>query len=356
MKRNTTMNTNQNNIDYQFTVLVIGDSGVGKSDFVTRFAEGTYTENYIQDYNKKSINLDAYTKIRTLSVSGKTCRLKVWDWAGHELSEKNWYKHCNLWQKIPAVIIGYDITCRESFENVKKHLDKAQKRVSAKAQILLVGMKLDFSPTKRVVLRQEAKEFADQHNLGFIEISAKEDINVDEAFVRITQAVVWSELNDGVEFKMGYFQSESFIQSDYVTQLSNSLQSSKITCGDITTIDENRTTLSINPNGLSEAIFANILQQQTVYENIKNYYAVTKVGKYDKFNVVLQFTRKSHNNNNNSIVPTDSFNDIITYLVQKHATAIRKHSEDEMTRYSQRLNHYTKLHGAMITAINELIC
>lgn len=157
--------------DYLFKLLLIGDSGVGKSCLLLRFADDTYTESYIS-----TIGVDF--KIRTIDLDGKTVKLQIWDTAGQERFRtitSSYYRGAH------GIIIVYDVTDRESFNNVKNWMVEIDKYAMEGVSKLLVGNKCDLS-AKRAVSYEEGKEFADSCNIRFVETSAKNAHNVEQAF------------------------------------------------------------------------------------------------------------------------------------------------------------------------------
>merc|ERR1711920_607246 len=142
--------------DYLFKLLLIGDSGVGKSCLLLRFADDTYTESYIS-----TIGVDF--KIRTLELDGKTCKLQIWDTAGQERFRtitSSYYRGAH------GIIIVYDVTDKESFNNVKHWMQEIDKYAADGVNKLLIGNKCDLS--KKVVSFDEAKELADSLSVNFM--------------------------------------------------------------------------------------------------------------------------------------------------------------------------------------------
>jgi len=157
--------------DYLFKLLLIGDSGVGKSCLLLRFADDTYTESYIS-----TIGVDF--KIRTIDLDGKTVKLQIWDTAGQERFRtitSSYYRGAH------GIIIVYDVTDKESFNNVKNWFSEIDKYAADGVNKLLVGNKCDLA-SKKVVAYDEAKELADSLNVRFMETSAKNAHNVEQAF------------------------------------------------------------------------------------------------------------------------------------------------------------------------------
>uniref|UniRef100_A0A8C6SFH4 RAB1A, member RAS oncogene family a n=1 Tax=Neogobius melanostomus TaxID=47308 RepID=A0A8C6SFH4_9GOBI len=164
--------------DYLFKLLLIGDSGVGKSCLLLRFADDTYTESYIS-----TIGVDF--KIRTIELDGKTIKLQIWDTAGQERFRtitSSYYRGAH------GIIVVYDVTDQESFNNVKQWLQEIDRYASENVNKLLVGNKCDLT-TKKVVDYTTAKEFADNLGIPFLETSAKSASNVEQAFMTMAAEI-----------------------------------------------------------------------------------------------------------------------------------------------------------------------
>ncbi|CAB1351820.1 unnamed protein product [Coregonus sp. 'balchen'] len=145
--------------DYLFKLLLIGDSGVGKSCLLLRFADDTYTESYI-------------------STIG-------WDTAGQERFRtitSSYYRGAH------GIIVVYDVTDQESYNNVKQWLQEIDRYASENVNKLLVGNKCDLT-TKKVVDYTTAKEFADSLAIPFLETSAKNATNVEQAFMTMAAEI-----------------------------------------------------------------------------------------------------------------------------------------------------------------------
>lgn len=167
--------------DHLFKLLIIGDSGVGKSSLLLRFADNTFSGNYIT-----TIGVDF--KIRTVEVEGEKVKLQIWDTAGQERFRtitSTYYRGTH------GVIVVYDVTNGESFANVKRWLHEIEQNCDVVNRIL-VGNKND-DPEKKVVLTEDAQRFADQMSIKLFETSAKENINVEEMFNEITKMVLQSK-------------------------------------------------------------------------------------------------------------------------------------------------------------------
>jgi len=164
--------------DYLFKLLLIGDSGVGKSCLLLRFADDTYTESYIS-----TIGVDF--KIRTISLASKTIKLQIWDTAGQERFRtitSSYYRGAH------GIIVVYDVTEMESFNNVKQWLHEIDRYATEGVNKLLVGNKSDLI-SKKAVETQQAKDFADELAIPFLETSAKSATNVEQAFMTMATEI-----------------------------------------------------------------------------------------------------------------------------------------------------------------------
>uniref|UniRef100_A0A6N2LNL4 Uncharacterized protein n=1 Tax=Salix viminalis TaxID=40686 RepID=A0A6N2LNL4_SALVM len=164
--------------DYLFKLLLIGDSGVGKSCLLLRFADDSYIESYIS-----TIGVDF--KIRTVEQDGKTIKLQIWDTAGQERFRtitSSYYRGAH------GIIVVYDVTDQESFNNVKQWLNEIDRYASDNVNKLLVGNKSDLTANK-VVSYETAKAFADEIGIPFMETSAKDATNVEQAFMAMAAEI-----------------------------------------------------------------------------------------------------------------------------------------------------------------------
>ena len=164
--------------DYLYKLLLIGDSGVGKSCLLLRFADNTYTESYIS-----TIGVDF--KVRTIELEKKTIKLQIWDTAGQERFRtitSSYYRGAH------GIIVVFDVTDQVSYNNVKQWLKEIERYACENVNKLLVGNKCDLDD-KRQVAHETAKEFADDLQISYIETSAKNATNVDETFIKIAEEI-----------------------------------------------------------------------------------------------------------------------------------------------------------------------
>ena len=162
---------NISEVDYIFKVLIIGDSSVGKSNILLRFSENVFHDTFLP-----TIGVDF--KIKNLSINNKTIKLNIWDTAGQERFKtitSAYYKGSH------GVVIVYDITDKEGFNNVPNWINEAKKHAGPSVVKILVGNKCDLQEERKVSW-QEGKDFADREGMLFFECSAKAKINILEIF------------------------------------------------------------------------------------------------------------------------------------------------------------------------------
>ena len=164
----------------KYKILILGDSKVGKSCFLTRYADKTYQEDYLStigmDYKIKNYELE----------NGAIIKLYIWDTAGQDRFRSitsNYYKGAD------GIILIYDITKQETFNNVRNWITSIKEEAPAKVVLILVGNKVD-DEKNRAVPQSEGEKIADEYNLPFLECSAKSDINVTETFDVLIKKIV----------------------------------------------------------------------------------------------------------------------------------------------------------------------
>ena len=157
--------------DMLFKVLLVGNSGVGKSSLFLSFMDKSWNETFVP-----TIGVDF--KIKTINVNNMNIKYQVWDTAGQERFRtiiSSYYKGAH------GILLVYDITLKESFESLNDWLNEIKKNTSKNIVKVLIGNKIDLND-KRVISFDEAKEFADNNSMKYIETSAKTSTNVDQAF------------------------------------------------------------------------------------------------------------------------------------------------------------------------------
>ena len=165
--------------DHLFKILLIGDSGVGKTCLMFRFSDSKFQESYIS-----TIGVDF--KMKTLQVDEKKIRLQIWDTAGQERFRtitSSYYRGAN------GIIVIFDITEEDSFENVKHWLSEIERYATDGVVKMLVGNKCDMVE-QRAVERAIAEEVAGGLGVPFYEASAKTAENVEEIFQSMARSIL----------------------------------------------------------------------------------------------------------------------------------------------------------------------
>ncbi|KHN78062.1 Ras-related protein Rab-11A [Toxocara canis] len=159
---------------YLFKVVLIGDSGVGKSNLLSRF-----TRNEFSLESKSTIGVEFAT--RTIQVDGKKVKAQIWDTAGQER-----YRAVTsaYYRGAVGALLVYDIAKHITYENIEKWLKELRDHAEQNIVVMLVGNKTDLRHL-RAVPTEEARAYAESNHLSFIETSALECTNVDAAFTTI---------------------------------------------------------------------------------------------------------------------------------------------------------------------------
>ncbi|CAG5896873.1 unnamed protein product [Menidia menidia] len=168
------MGNRDDEYDFLFKVVLIGDSGVGKSNLLSRF-----TRNEFNLESKSTIGVEFAT--RSIQVDGKTIKAQIWDTAGQER-----YRAITsaYYRGAVGALLVYDIAKHLTYENVERWLKELRDHADNNIVIMLVGNKSDLRHL-RAVPTDEARAFAEKNNLSFIETSALDSTNVEEAFKNI---------------------------------------------------------------------------------------------------------------------------------------------------------------------------
>lgn len=178
----------QNN--YNFKYIIIGDACVGKSCLLLR-----YIDKRFEQMHDTTIGVDFGSKDIYFSECNTNVKIQIWDTAGQE-SFKSIIR--SYFRGAIGAFIVFDITKKDTFDNVKSWLNEVKNYCNANINITLVGNKIDLE-NKRIISREEALDFANNNNINYIETSAKTGYNVNEAFnnniKRILERIKNGEIN-----------------------------------------------------------------------------------------------------------------------------------------------------------------
>ncbi|KAH8239675.1 ras-related protein Rab-8A [Drosophila kikkawai] len=164
--------------DYLFKLLLIGDSGVGKTCILFRFSEDAFNTTFIS-----TIGIDF--KIRTIELDNKKIKLQIWDTAGQERFRTITTAY---YRGAMGIMLVYDITQEKSFENIKNWIRNIEENASADVEKMLLGNKCELHD-KRQVSKERGEQLAIEYGIKFMETSAKASINVEEAFLTLASDI-----------------------------------------------------------------------------------------------------------------------------------------------------------------------
>eukprot|EP00816_Leptocylindrus_hargravesii_P005155 CAMPEP_0196812076 /NCGR_PEP_ID=MMETSP1362-20130617/20219_1 /TAXON_ID=163516 /ORGANISM="Leptocylindrus danicus, Strain CCMP1856" /LENGTH=217 /DNA_ID=CAMNT_0042187493 /DNA_START=71 /DNA_END=724 /DNA_ORIENTATION=- len=166
--------------DHLFKLLLIGDAGVGKSSMLLRF-----TDDSFDDHIQSTIGVDF--KVKHMEVDDKRIKMTVWDTAGQERFRT---LTSSYYRGAQGVVMVYDVTRRDSFENLAQWLREVQLYTPNNGEgvvKLLVGNKIDLD---RKVPREEAEAWARANGMLFLEASAKTKLGIRQCFMEVVQKIM----------------------------------------------------------------------------------------------------------------------------------------------------------------------
>ncbi|XP_064187394.1 ras-related protein Rab-3B [Anguilla rostrata] len=166
------------NFDYMFKLLIIGNSSVGKTSFLFRYADDSFNNSFVS-----TVGIDF--KVKTVYRNDKRVKLQIWDTAGQER-----YRTITTayYRGAMGFILMYDICNEESYNAVQDWATQIKTYSWDNAQVILVGNKCDMD-SERVVSPEKGKHLADQLGFEYYEASAKENINVRQVFERLVDII-----------------------------------------------------------------------------------------------------------------------------------------------------------------------
>lgn len=170
---------------YQFKLVLLGESAVGKSSLVLRFVKDQF-----DDYRESTIGAAFLTQTLPLNDT-TTIKFEIWDTAGQERYKSlapMYYRNAN------CAIVVYDITQAESLDKAKAWVKELKRQASENIVIALAGNKCDLS-SQRAVETEYAQAYAQEAGLLFFETSAKNAINVMELFASIANTLPLNHSN-----------------------------------------------------------------------------------------------------------------------------------------------------------------
>ena len=180
------------NYDKTCQILLIGDSTVGKTSLIQRYANGIFKEEYLA-----TVGIDYYTKQEM--INNINVLVKLWDTAGQERFKA---LTPNYLRNAEGVILAYDVTNSESFDNLKFWINSIKSNLGEKnifIPIIIIGNKIDMKDM-RDISKDDANKFAQENNYKYFETSAKTGEGVDEAIRNlVNQILANSEKNEAIK-------------------------------------------------------------------------------------------------------------------------------------------------------------
>ena len=166
------------NFNYLLKFIIIGDSGVGKSNILLRYTRDKFNEEF-----QSTIGVEF--GVKNLQIEDKIYRVQIWDTAGQENFRsitRAYYKNS------VCACVTYDVTSKKSFENIKSWIEDCKKQCPKTILLVLIGNKVDLE-NEREVSYEEGANFAKKFDMFFFETSAKTGRNIDEVFIKSTNEI-----------------------------------------------------------------------------------------------------------------------------------------------------------------------
>jgi len=165
--------------DFIFKVLLLGNSDVGKSSLILRYVDQVWSDTFVP-----TIGVDF--KVKTLEIENKQIKMQIWDTAGQERFRN---VISSYFRGSHGIFLIYDITNRDSFKNMENWLIEIEKNASQNVLKILIGNKSDLVDDREITT-EEGQAFANRNGMKFIETSAKMNTNVNEAFETLAKLMM----------------------------------------------------------------------------------------------------------------------------------------------------------------------
>ncbi len=169
------------------TIMILGNSQVGKTSFILRFVENTFQSTYLS-----TVGIDF--KVKNINLGDKEYKLILYDTAGQER-----YKSLapNLIKKACGIILVYDITNKSSFDSIPEIMEKVKEEKGNNFPMVLVGNKIDLEQ-RREIEKEKGELLAEKNGIDFYEVSNKEGINIQEAGLAIVHKILEKRRKDSI--------------------------------------------------------------------------------------------------------------------------------------------------------------
>ncbi len=165
--------------DYIFKVLLIGNSDVGKSSLILRYVDQIWNDVFVP-----TIGVDF--KVKSLQIDNKRVKMQIWDTAGQERFRNvisSYFKGAH------GILLIYDITARDSFKELENWLGEVERNATPQVLKILIGNKCDLEEDRDIKF-EEGQAFANRNGMQFMETSAKANTNINEAFEALAKLMI----------------------------------------------------------------------------------------------------------------------------------------------------------------------
>eukprot|EP01038_Epipyxis_sp_PR26KG_P006231 gene6231-8586_t len=173
-------NSRASKYDYLIKLLIVGDSGVGKSCLLLRYSDDSFTSSFIT-----TIGIDF--KIKSILCGDSKVKLQIWDTAGQERFRNITTAY---YRGAMGILLVYDVSDENSFTNVRNWMRQIDQNAAEKVNRILIGNKSDVDASERKVSFEKGQALASEYGIKFFETSAKLNSSVDEAFMSIAKDIV----------------------------------------------------------------------------------------------------------------------------------------------------------------------
>ena len=169
-----------NNYDHFVKLLIIGESGVGKTCILLRFADDKFPI-----VHQTTVGVDFKQKM--INFNNKTIKIQIWDTAGQERFRtltNNYFKPAN------GIILVYDVSDENSFYSIKNWIKQIESLADPSVCVILIGNKCEVDESVRKVKYEDAQKLAKELKIPFMETSAKNNLNISQVFNTITKQII----------------------------------------------------------------------------------------------------------------------------------------------------------------------
>ena len=181
--------------DFIFKVLLLGNSDVGKSSMLLRFVDSVWNDAFTP-------TIGVEFKVKTLEINNKRVKMQIWDTAGQERFRT---VVSTYFRGAHGILLLYDVTNKDSFKNLENWLIEIEKNSNQKVLKILIGNKCDLTEDREITT-EEGQTFANRNGMEFMETSAKMNTNVSEAFTTLGKLMI--EFNSKTNTNQGQKSGE----------------------------------------------------------------------------------------------------------------------------------------------------